>query len=55
MIFYWLCSALTELKPFFDEFTDLLSYVTSDYFPKVYTSLVEATHSPLAGMLNVAL
>lgn len=55
MIFYWLCFSLTELKPFFDKFADLLSYVISDYFPKVYTSLVEATSSPLAGMLNAAL
>jgi hypothetical protein len=55
MVFYWLCRALTELKPVIDQFPELVPYISSDYFPKVYTSFVEATSSALAGMMYVVI
>jgi len=32
-----------------------MTYISSDYFPKVYTSLVEATSSALVGMIHIAI
>lgn len=45
-IFFWLCLGLHQLAPCLDKLPDLLGLISSDYFAKVHSYLVEATGSP---------
>lgn len=55
VIFYWLCLGLDTLAPLLETFPDLVTYISSDYFPKVYSWLVSATGYPLVGMMCAAI
>lgn len=46
LIFHWLCVGLSEIYPILNDYPDLLNLISSDYFVKVFSYLVQATGSP---------
>jgi hypothetical protein len=43
------------LNTILEQFPDLLGLISSDYFVKMYSYLVEVTGSPIVGMLCMAI
>ena len=42
---------MNKISKYIDKFPELTNLISSDYFPKVYNELVEATDSAIVGML----
>ena len=55
IIFYWLCIGLEELSPLLKSFPDLLGLISSDYFIKMYSYLVDVTDSAKVGAMCAAI
>lgn len=55
LIFFWVCLGLQKITPILNQFPDTVQLISSEYFVKMYSYLIEATESAEVGMMCSAI